>query len=247
MSKRLRALLIDDEPDSIKLLQLQIEHHCPTVEIIETFYNPKLALSAIPRIAPDLLFLDIEMPYMTGIELLQKLKSHRPKVIFVTASNQYAIKAFRLNAIDYLLKPYEVEHLKDAVLKASSTSIPSEQQLDLAQRQMNGELPKKIAVHTQNGVSFIELDEIVFAEASNNYTKLIMRNGKQIILSKTLKDVQEVLEGTHFLRIHRQYIVNLNHIRNFNRTDYIVSMIDNSELPISKNQKDKLLAKYGCL
>ncbi len=244
---KLKAIIIDDEPDSTRLLQLQLEQSCPHVEVIAIYNSAVKASNEIEKLEPDLLFLDIEMPVINGFELLEKILHLNFSVVFITAYNQYALKAFRFNALDYLVKPIDTNDLIEAVAKAEKRIKPTSTQLSLLQRQMRGEIASKIAIPGQNGVSFIELNEIIFVEASNNYSKLILTDKRIFTVSKTLKDVQDVLEESHFLRVHRQYIINLNHVKQFNRNESILIMDNGEHLPIARNQKEKLVEKYGWL
>jgi len=244
---KLKTIIIDDEPDSVDLLELELAKSCPQVEVIATYNSSVKALKKIEALQPDLLFLDIEMPVINGFELLEKILHLNFSVIFITAYNQYALKAFRFNALDYLVKPIEASDLIEAVTKAEKKIKPTSAQLSLVQRQLRGEIATRIAIPGQNGISFIELNEIVFAEASNNYSKLILSDKRIFIVSKTLKDVQDVLEESHFLRVHRQYIINLNHVKQFNRNESILIMDNGDHLPIARNQKEKLIEKYGWL
>ena len=244
----LKTIIVDDEPDSIKLLSLQLSQHCPEVEIAGMYTSSVKALPAIEKIQPDLVFLDIEMPIMNGFELLEKILHLPFSVIFITAYNQYALKAFRFNAVDYLVKPVDAEDLIEAVKKVAKQIRPTAAQLSQMQKQMRGEAATRIAIPgQQGGVTFIDLNEIVYSEASNNYSKLILTDGKQFLISKTLKDVQEVLEEEHFLRVHRQYIVNLNHVKHFNRNEGILTMDNGDHIPIARNQKEKLTERYRSL
>jgi len=243
----LKAVIIDDEPDSISLLQLQLERHCPQVGSIGTYTSSVKALQDMEFLKPDLLFLDIEMPVMNGFELLEKLMPLSASVVFITAYNQYALKAFRFNALDYLVKPIDPGDLIEAVAKAEKKARLTPAQLSQLQKQIRGEQINKIAIPTQTGISFIDLNEIVYAEASNNYSRLVLIDGRNFVISKTLKDVQDVLEESHFLRIHRQYIINLNHVKHFNRNECILSMINKTDIPVARNQKDRLVEKYGWL
>ena len=244
----LKTIIIDDEPDSIKLLQLQLALHCPEIEISGTYTSSVKALSEIERLRPDLIFLDIEMPVMNGFELLEKILHLPFSVIFITAYNQYALKAFRFNAVDYLVKPIDVNDLTEAVAKATKRVKPSATQLSLLQKQLRGEPATKIAIPgQQGGISFIDLNDIIYSEASNNYSKLILADGNKFLISKTLKDVQEVLEEEHFLRVHRQYIINLNHVKQFNRNEGILTMDNGDHIPIARNQKERLIERYKWL
>ena len=244
----LKTFIIDDEPDSITLLQLQLEQHCPTIEVIHSCTSSKNALQEIERLGPDLLFLDIEMPVMNGFELLEKLSHLSFSVIFITAYNQYAFKAFRFNAVDYLVKPIDANDLIEAVAKAANRAKPTQAQLSQMQRQLRGEPATRIAIPgQQGGISFINLNDIIYSEASNNYSKLILADGSLFLISKTLKDVQQVLEEEHFLRVHRQYIVNLNHVKQFNRNEGVLTMNNGHHIPIARNQKERLIERYKWL
>lgn len=245
--KNIKAVIVDDEQDSVALLQLQLQKDCPHVTVIKTFYSSVSALDELDLLQPDLVFLDIEMPELNGFELLEKLMPFSFKVIFITAYNRYAIRAFRFNALDYLVKPVDNKELCEAVDKAAESPSPSASQLMEALKQSTGETIKKIAVSTQAGVTFINLEDIIYAEASGNYSKLVMTEGPGFIISKTLKDIQEMLEEKQFFRIHRQYIINLNKVKHFNRNDSLLTMENNAELPVAKIQKEKLSEKFSWL
>jgi two-component system, LytTR family, response regulator len=244
---KLRTIILDDEPDSISLLKLQLSASCATVDVVGTFTNPARALEEIETLQPQLLFLDIEMPVFNGFEILEKVNHLNFSVIFITAYNQYALKAFRFNALDYLVKPIETQNLIEAVAKAARIAKPSPEQMTMLQKQLRGEPASKIAISGQTGVSFIDLDEIIYCEASNNYSKLILTGNRSFLVSKTLKDVQEVLEEEHFLRVHRQYIVNLNHVKQLHRNDGVITMDNDHPIPIARNQKERLVERYKFL
>ena len=243
----LKVIIIDDEPDSVKLLQLQLTEHCPQVKVVGSYTSTVKALDGIETLQPDLLFLDIEMPVMNGFEMLEKVLHNNFSLVFVTAYNQFALKAFRFNALDFLVKPIDTKELIEAVAKAEKRVMPTSSQLALLQKQLRGEPVTKIAIPGQHGLSFIDLNEIVYVEASNNYSKLILTDGRHFLISKTLKDVQEVLEEEHFLRVHRQYIINLNHVKQFNRNEGVLTMTNGDNIPVARNQKEHLTEKYKWL
>lgn len=245
--KTLKAVIIDDEADAVSLLQLQLFKHCPQIGNVSTYTNPVTALEDIKLLNPDLLFLDIEMPLMNGFEVLQNLAPFNFAVIFVTAYNQYAIKAFKFNAIDYLVKPIDTDDLVEVVKRVREKQTVTNNQINALQKQVQGEPINKIAISSHTGVSFIDLNEIVYAEADSNYCTLILTDGKRFVISKTLKDLQELLEESHFLRIHRQYIINLNHVQHLDRTKSILTMVNKAELIVARNQKDKLVEMYKWL
>ncbi len=245
--KMINAVIVDDEPDSVALLRLQLQKNCPSVTVVQSFQSSVAALEELDMLKPDLVFLDIEMPEINGFELLEKLSPLSFRVIFITAYNQYAIRAFRFNALDYLVKPVDNQDLTEAVEKAVRNNNPLTSQLAAAKQQSSGAEIKKIAVSTQAGVTFINLEDIVYAEASGNYSRLIMNEGADFIISKTLKDIQEMLEEKHFFRIHRQYIINLNKVKHFNRNDNLLTMENKAELPVARVQKEKLSEKFRWL
>jgi len=243
----LRTILIDDEPDSIKLMRLNLERNFPQVAIIATFTSSSQALEQLPALHPDLVFLDIEMPVMNGFELLGKLPHLNFSVVFVTAYNQFAIKAFRFNALDYLVKPVSKEELEEVVTKAEKQQHIQADQLNILQQQLRKGQITKIAIPGATGVSFIDISDIVYVEASGNYACLVLNDKRKMLVSKTLKDIQDVLEEQHFLRVHRQYIINLNQVKHFNRNESLLTMTSNDVLPVSRTQKDALIGQYGWL
>jgi two-component system LytT family response regulator len=247
--KTLNIVIIDDEEDSISLLRIQLKRHCEQVGVIHSFSNPIKALEEIESLSPDLVFLDIEMPELNGFQLLEKLMPITFKVVFTTAYNEFAIKAFRFSALDYLVKPIDVEDLVEAVNKAVNKAVTkvnfSDEQLNHFQRQMNSERVNKIAVSSLSGVVFINLDDILYIEASSNYSILVLLDGEKVIVSKTLKDVQEILENRNFFRIHRQYIINLNKVKYFNKNDCLLTLENNKQLQVARIQRDRFIDKFG--
>lgn len=244
MSK-LKAIIVDDEPDSVALLQLQIERHCPTVELMASFINPIQALGSIPQLVPDIVFMDVEMPGLNGFELLEQLSPFSFQVIFITAFSQYAIKAFRFNALDYLLKPADINDLQVALNKmGQQRTIPEKGQLNAASQILKGNQAIRLALPSQTGIEFITLTDILYVEASNNYSKIHLTDNASFLLSKTLKDVQELLEGSHFHRIHRQYLVNTHCVKHFNKNDGYIILDSKVELPIVRNQYERFMEKF---
>ena len=247
MERKIRTILVDDEPDSIQLMRLHIEKYFPQVHLVATFTSSSRALSEIPGLEPDLLLLDIEMPIMNGFDLLEQLAPVNFAVVFVTAYNAFAIKAFKFNALDYIVKPADIEALKQVFTKVEQQKRLVAEQLNVLHQQFKKGRITKIAIPSQTGVSFIELKDIVFIEANSNYSNLVLADKKKLLISKTLKDIQPVLEEQQFLRIHRQYIINLNEVKHFNRNDGLLTMTTHDVLPVSRLQKDKLVEQYGWL
>jgi two-component system, LytTR family, response regulator len=199
---------------------------------------------------PDIVFLDIEMPVMNGFQILEKLGNINFSLVFVTAYDQFAVKAFRFNALDYLLKPIDGKDLKFAVEKALQQK-PSLEQLKLMKQQLNvGEkhYPDKIALPFQNGVIFTEIKNILYCESENNYTRFHVAEGRNYLVSKTLGDIQEVLEERNFLRVHRQFLVNLDHIKKYVRGEGNYLILSNDiNIPVARNKKEKLVERFGWL
>lgn len=247
MSTNIRTIIIDDEPDSVQLMRLNIEKHFPQLEIVGSFNSSTKALQEITSLQPDLVFLDIEMPVINGFDLLEKLIPVEFAVVFVTAYNDFAIKAFRFNALDYLVKPVNVEELKEVVTKVEKHQHIQKHQLQMLQQQFKKGTITKIAIPSQTGVTFIDLKDIVLIEAKSNYADIVLVDKRRILISKTLKDIQQVLEQQQFLRIHRQYIINLNEVKHFNRNESLLTMTTSDVLPVSRLQKDKLIEQYGWL
>ncbi|HRH51567.1 MAG TPA: LytTR family DNA-binding domain-containing protein [Panacibacter sp.] len=247
----LKAIIIDDEPDCVRLLALQLKMYCPQVQVAAECTESEEGLLKIKELQPDMVFLDIEMPVMNGFQLLEKTGPIHFSLVFVTAYDKFAVKAFRFSALDYLLKPIDGKDLKAAVEKAEQRRWPEKQQLSLLKQQLHGgakTFPDKIALPYQNGVTFAEVKLIIYCESDNNYTRFYMIDGHQHTVAKTLGDIQEVLEERNFLRVHRQYLVNLDHIKKYVRGEgnYLI-LSNNQHIPVARNQKERLIEKFGWL
>jgi two-component system, LytTR family, response regulator len=246
----LKAVIIDDEPDCVKLLALQLKMYCPKVQVVAECTSSENGLIKINELKPDIVFLDIEMPVMNGFQLLEKLAIINFSLVFVTAYDQFAVKAFRFNALDYLLKPIDGKDLKVAIEKAIQHR-PNQEQLKLMKQQLNvGEkhYPDKIALPFQNGVIFTEIKNILYCESENNYTRFHVVEGRNYLVSKTLGDIQEVLEERNFLRVHRQFLVNLDHIKKYVRGEGNYLILSNDiNIPVARNKKEKLVERFGWL
>jgi two-component system LytT family response regulator len=244
----LRALLIDDEVHCIETLRYELQLNCPQVQIVGTASSGPTGIESILELNPDLVFLDIEMPGMSGFEMMGKLERMDFAVIFVTAYDQYALQAFRCAATDYLLKPVISEQLKEAVDRvASHKQEPqdSKRQLDaLLYNLREGIKSPRIALPTGRGIDFVEADDILYCNAESNYTHVVLTGNKKYTLSKTLKDVEEMLEHLDFFRIHQSHLINFKHLQRYVRDDGgFVVMQDGTHIPISKRRKEEFLAK----
>jgi two-component system LytT family response regulator len=245
----MKAVLIDDERNALEMLEWMIQKNCPEIEIIAMCDSPLEGLEKIKELKPDLIFLDIEMPQLNGFDLLDRLGKHNSDVIFTTAYNQFAIKAFKACALDYLLKPIDSEDLKSAVQKAKNNkrSVSSDQ-LEMLMSYMKPEKPKprRVALTATDHLIFVEVDKIIYCESDSNYTIFFLATGEKVIVSKTLKDVEEILEGSDFFRIHASYLINMKHVSKFTRGDggYVV-MSNNQQITVSRKKKDEFFEMFS--
>jgi two-component system, LytTR family, response regulator len=243
----IKAFIIDDEPGCCKTLSLLLERYCPEVEVTGIFNNGLDALQAINESSPDLVFLDVQMPKMNGFEMLEKLSAISFHLIFTTSYDQYALKAFKFSAIDYLLKPVDREELQKAVQKALQRSqISAAEQLQIMFQKLYhpASSPNKIALPTMEGLQMIPIQSIISCEAHDNYTTLILKGNKKLVVSSTLKVIEEMLEDHSFIRVHRSFLVNIDEVEKYVKADggYVV-MSNENHIYISRNKKEELLKK----
>jgi two-component system, LytTR family, response regulator len=236
----MKTVIVDDEQDAIFTLELIIQEYLPDVELIGKFTEPQKALKQIPILKPDLVFLDINMPEMNGFELLQSLEKRDFHIVFTTAYDEFALKAFKFNAVDYLLKPIDIDELKDTIkrLKARNKVIQLAQ-VDYTKilEEIRERKDEKISISTADGIYFLKPSEIVYLLASGSYTKVIRKTGDIIFVSKTLKDLESVL-GSDFYRVHHSYIINLKYVKMLLRIDGWSLMMDNDDkIPIARRKR----------
>lgn len=243
----LKAIIIDDEINGAELLGHLIKDNCPSVSVIATETSPVAAIESIRKCKPDVIFLDIEMPEMSGFELLEQVKHLSFHVIFTTAYDGYALKAFKYNTIDYLLKPVIVSELVAAVNKLETKSGTGKNSIeDLLKTLQGNQAKEKLAVSSQNEIVYIETDNIIRLESDSNYTNIFLVDGKKITSSKTLKDYEAMLHNGTFFRAHKTFIINLDHVEKFVKSDggYIV-MKDQAQIPVSREKRQELVDVLG--
>jgi len=243
----IKAILVDDEKNSCEALLVLLRNNCPQVEVIAVCYSALDALQRIRQLHPQLIFLDIEMPHMNGFQLLNQLSEINFEIIFTTSYDQYAIKAFKFSALDYLLKPIDREELEKAVEKVTKKLNSNiHQQLDILLQKINqpSATVQKIALPTMQGLELVSVESIITCSANNNYTEFSIADKKKILVSRTLKEIEELLEGYSFLRVHHSHIVNLNAINRYIKGEggYLI-MNDGSTVDVSRSRKDFLLQK----
>ncbi len=248
LRKVIKAVIIDDEDHSIETLEWKIRNYCSDIEILGTFSSPMEGLDFVNSNQIDLLFLDIEMPLLSGFDLLQKIENISFDVIFTTAYDEYGIRAIKFSALDYLLKPVEIQELENAVEKCRSkkvnSTVPAQLEVLFESLQFPRNTNQKIALSTKESIELVNSRDIIYCESDNNYTTVYMEGRKKLI-SKTLKEFEELLVPHNFFRTHQSYLVNIDHIREYVRQDggYLV-MSNQKSVPVSRNKKEGVLKLF---
>lgn len=245
----IRSVIIDDELHCIKALLSDLKQYCPSVEVIDTCSSAKEGIMSIKKHNPDLIFLDVEMPWMNGFEMLEVLGEMNSSVIFTTAHDEFAAKAFRISAVDYLLKPIDANDLKTAVQKVEKKMDEGSSLQHISNLLRNMHQPStnhKIALPQREGYEFVDVSSIIFCHAEGAYTKVFIEDKKTMLISRTLGDVEELLPPELFQRIHHSTLVNVSYISQFLRTDGGYVVLKNGEkLSVSKAKKEMLMARLG--
>jgi two-component system, LytTR family, response regulator len=245
----MKAIIIDDELDCVRLLELQLKRHCPTVNIIGATSNAEEGLIMLLKTPPDLLFLDIEMPRLNGFDLLEKIGELSFQVVFTTAYDRYAVRAFKFSALDYLLKPIDPLELKATVDRADQKVRIVQQQLDLLKQQlMSARRSSRIALPQLNGFIIADVEKIIYCESDSNYTRFFMKNKEQYLICRSLGEVESLLEGYSFFRPHKQYLVNTEEINRIIRDDGTALEMSNGKLvPVSRQKLDAIKQVFNRL
>ena len=243
----IKAIIVEDEENSRITLANMLTNFCEGVEVLAQANSVKTALPLIREHQPDLVFLDIEMPEDNGFKLFDYLPSLNFETIFTTAYNQYAVKAFRVSAIDYLLKPIDLHDLRAAITKVKEIkkgqSPASQSRIDTLRENLNGQM-NKLALPIQDGFLFIELKNIIYCEAQGNYTAFYLRGNDKILISKTLKIYTDLLIEFDFFRLNRSHLINLKHVRNYGRQkNPVITLSTGVSLVLSENRKEAFLEK----
>lgn len=243
----IKAVIIDDEPKAIQGLAWELSNFENELEIIATFTEPEKAIDYLKSSNIDCLFLDIEMPTMDGFQFLKKLDKKDFAVVITTAYNEYAITALKNEAIDYLLKPIDTDDLSETISKIKkhiSKGFNADKFEDILLKFNNTLRNKKITIHTDGKLIFLEPKEIFYAESDGNYSTLYLSNNKKIVVTKKLKEINALLPTDHFFRIHNSYIINLNKIKEFLKSDGYVVLENNAKIPVSRQRKSEFLEKF---
>jgi two-component system LytT family response regulator len=252
----MNAIIIDDETKGRLALKEKLSTYCPQIKVVAEAANGQEALLLIHHHKPQLIFLDIEMPRMNGFEMLNELEEKNFHVIFTTAYDQYAIKAIKYAAFDYLLKPIDIEELKTTVSKieqaqqhtGANENTQTKKQVELLQQNM--QQPKKqlqkLAIPTLEGLLFYDISDIIHLEANSNYTTLYLTNKSKVIASKTLKEFEEMLPEDIFFRTHHSHLINLNFIKRYIKGDGgQIELQNGTFIDVSRRKKDDFLKAIG--
>lgn len=246
----IRTIIIDDEPSALNVLSLILKKKCNNdVQIIATSNSPQLGRNLIEELQPDLVFLDVEMPGLSGIDLVQSFRKPTFRVVFITAFDAYAIEAFRVSAIDYLLKPVESDDIVRIIEKIKKDTRKNENVMDVQLQNMQKLLLRhtidseaRIGIAMADKIIFVRVPEIIYCEANGSYTNVYLKDGKKILASKPLMNFESQLTPHKFFRIHHSTLINLNNIKEFQRFDggYVV-MENNVKLEVSHRKRKDFL------
>lgn len=240
----LEAVIVDDEIKALQSLSWELTNLSDEVDIIASFTDAREALDYLEQNTPDCLFLDIEMPAMDGFQFIKNLKNKNFPVVITTAYNQYALQALKNEAIDYLLKPIDSDDLEETIakIKKFNSKNLSIDRLEKILLNFNAESQnKKITINTDGKLVFLNSDDILYAESDGNYSTIFLTDGQKILLTKKLKEVNTLLPQSSFFRIHNSYIINLNKIKEFLKTDGYVVLDSNHKIPVSRQKKSDFL------
>ena len=244
MQTKLEAVLVDDEEKALQSLSWELTNFSDEIDVVASFTDPFEALGYLEYHTPDCLFLDIEMPTMDGFQFIKKLKNQDFPVVITTAYNQYAIKALKNEAIDYLLKPIDSDDLKDTIVKIrkfNSRVYTAEKLEKLLLNFNSNSINKKVTFNTDGKLLFLDSEDILYAESDGNYSTVYLSDGQKIVLTKKLKEVNTLLPSDTFFRIHNSYIINLSKIKEFLKTDGYVVLKSNHKIPVSRQKKSDFL------
>ncbi|HEV8285669.1 MAG TPA: response regulator [Chitinophagaceae bacterium] len=245
----MKVIIVDDEPDGISTLKKMLAINCKQVEVIATCVDADEGIEKVKELNPDLIFLDIQMPGKNGMEMLAELSNRNFEVIFVTAHNEYMLQALQLSASDYLLKPVHENQLTEAIHRVEKKIQQkwNKQNIEalLYNLQKSGAPNEmKLCIPTTKGFMVLKLEDIILCEAEKNYTIIYLRDKKPVIVSRPLLEYEKILENTNFFRVHRTFLINLQHVTEYHKGEGGVAIMSNgSEVEISRRRKEQFLSR----
>lgn len=234
----IRAVIIDDIPEAVAVLKSDLENYCVNIDVIGTADGVVSGAKVIKELKPDLVFLDIQMKDGSGFDLLEILTDVNFKLIFTTASDEYAVKAFKFSAVDYLLKPIDPDELMDAVSRVEGQDKPA-QRIDLLKE--NFVKTKRIALNTLEKIHIVNVEEILRCESNINYTMFYFTDNSKLLVTKTLKEFDSLLSGHNFIRVHQSHLINTHFIKEFLKSAGEIVMKDGTRVPVSTRKKQVLM------
>ena len=245
MKNQLRTIIIDDEPDAVNFIRSIIQEYCPTLEVTGTANNAQDGIAVIREGKPDIVLLDVEMPHGSGFDLLAQFPDKSFDVVFITAFNHYAIRAIKYSAVDYLLKPININEFILAIQKVTEKRlheyIPN-RNLEILLENLDSGTPAKLAIPTSEGMEYVNTKEIIRIEADRSYSWFYLTGQRKILVSKNLKEYQDLLNDRDFFRSHNSHLINLEHVKKYIRADGgAIEMTDGSHVPVSRTRKDLFL------
>lgn len=245
----LRTVIIDDEPDAVNFIQSIIQEYCPKLEIVGKAHSIKEGSKLIINKTPDLVFLDVEMPHGTGFDLLANFPEKTFDVIFVTAFNHYAINAIKFSAVDYILKPININEFIKAVDKVQDINSSSDYKnasFTALLENVKSSMPGKLAIPTSDGMEYLNTKEIIRIEADRSYSWFFLKDKRKLLVSRNLKEYQELLTDRNFFRTHNSHLINLEHVKKYIRHEGgAIELIDGSQVPISRGKRDLFLLQMA--
>lgn len=239
-----KAVIVDDEKDAIEAIKLILHEHCTDITVVGTAQSVKDGVKVINDTNPEIVFLDIEMPPGNGFDILEQIPNRQFNVIFVTAYNQYAIKAFKYSAVDYILKPIDINDLINGVNKLKSIQVSQdkvEEKINLLLQNIKSDKPDKIALSTSESIEFVHICDIIQIQAEGSYSTLKLLDQSQLVVSKNLGEFESLLEDHPFFRPHQSHLINLTHVKKVTRYGNEVVMDDGSIAFLSRRKKNQFL------
>jgi len=246
MTRKLKTIVIDDERDAVDFITSIIGEYCPGLEVAGKAYDINDGIQRITELKPELIFLDVEMPHGTGFDLLSNFPEKDFDVIFITAFNHYAIKAIKFSAVDYILKPINISEFIEAVHKViqkrSDSTTRGNENIKVLLENLKTGLPSRLAIPTSDGMEYINPKDIIRIEADRAYSWFYITGNRKMLVSKNLKEFQDLLSDRYFFRPHNSHLINLKYVRKYVRKEGgFIEMTDGSEIPVSRSRKDLFL------
>lgn len=238
----LEVLIIDDEKKAIKSLEWELTHFCKEVTIKKSFTKTKNAIQYLKNHEVDCVFLDIEMPEIDGFQFLDYFPHRNFEVVFVTAYDEYAINAIKESAVDYLLKPIDSDDLIHTIEKLNQ-KLQLIHKKDFLEESLRSLSDQRISVPIDGKLVFLSCEELMYCESDGNYCKLFLSNGDKMLITKKLKEIHELLPEKQFFRVHNSFVVNLQKVKEYLKTDGILVMENQKKIPVSRSRKSSFLAK----